>query len=207
MKFALSTLFALFLIVSSLPAGAENTPKSGSAVNPRAEKVEQVFAEIESNHQNGDKTSRTYRLTDTELNAYLQAQLREQEQPGVEQFSVSLVRGGFVTLAKVDTNELSLPQDSASALLLYTLFSGKQTLEAEGDFQARNGKGVYRVRWAKLNGRSIPPSIANGLLSSMGKKQEPPFDPTEPFEMPWGIDSVDCHPDYVTIRTGTEPRP
>jgi len=39
-------------------------------------------------------------------------------------------------------------------------------------------------------------------LSSLGKKNDPSFDPSEPLEIPYGIQSVTFQPGRVMIETG-----
>lgn len=177
-----------------------STPVS-AATNRQAEKVEGILQELETNHESGKVPAKTYVMTQPELNAYVKAKLQEQDRKGVEDFSIQLKQGTFVTLMIVNMDEVELKGDSMTLNLFKALLSGNQTLEVEGRLVTENGMGNYTVERARLNNMPVPASLVNMILSSVGKRQDPPFDPTEPFEMPYSIKNVTITTGQVAIRT------
>lgn len=168
----------------------------------RAEKVQRVLEEMEARHREGKVPTKSYLLSEEEINAYLEVKLRERERKEVEAFTVRLKQQSFVAVMKINMDEVQLKADSMTVQLFKALLSGHPTLEVEGRLQVKNGKGTYSVERARLNDIPVPAPLVNLILSAVGKKQNPPFDPTEPFEMPYGITSVDTAPGRVVIRTG-----
>ena len=189
---------ALFLTVLT----AESRPQGGQDSDPGVAKVTRILEELRDNDEQGTVPSRIYELTEEELNAYLSAQLRQQDQKAVESMFLSLREGTFLTVIEVDVNELQLRGDDVTTGYLRLLLRGTQTLEIEGKLQAEDGLASYLVQEARLSGISLPASWVNSLLSSLGKRNKPPFDPTEPFDMPYGIRSVIFHPGKVIMETG-----
>ncbi|MGH9338826.1 MAG: hypothetical protein ACRD1R_04365 [Acidobacteriota bacterium] len=185
---------------SARPVSAA-VPTHSAAPDPRVEKVEQLLYELEVNGGNGSRAGKTYLLTQPDLNAFLAARLREEDRKGVEDIKVELRDGSFITRVLLNMDELEVEGNSMALGLFQALLSGKQNLEVEGELTARDGKGSYRVLSARMNNISVPATLVNTLLSTAGKNQEPPFDPTEPFEMPYGIKTVKVQTGRVTIST------
>ena len=194
-------ILAVFVISAWISLTAQSRPQAETTSDPGVEKVTRMLEELEHNDKAGTVESRTYELTEAELNAYLMAQLRQQGQQAVESLSVTLKEGTFLTSIEVDTDQLELEGDPLTLGLLRLLLRGKQTLEIEGALEAENGMGTYLVHEARLGGFPIPADLVNTLLSSVAQKQNPPFDPTEPFPMPFSIESVTFHPGRVILRT------
>ena len=193
-----AAFLALFLTVLT----AESRPQGGQGSDPGVAKVTRILEELRDNDEQGTVPSRIYELTEEELNAYLSAQLRQQDQKAVESMFLSLREGTFLTVIEVDVDELQLRGNDVTTGYLRLLLRGTQTLEIEGKLQAEDGLASYLVQEARLSGISLPASWVNSLLSSLGKRNKPPFDPTEPFDMPYGIRSVIFHPGKVIMETG-----
>ena len=105
-------------------------------------------------------------------------------------------------------DQIDLGESSLTAVLMRSLFSGEQTLEVEGQLEARNGQGEYTAQRAKLNGMPVPLALLNTLLKTLGDRVEPPFDATRPFPLPYGIDSIQIKARQATLKTGNgEARP
>ena len=195
-------ILVLFLILAWVSLPAQSWPEEEATSDPGVEKVMRLLEELRDNDRDGTVPHRTYALTQEELNAYLLAQLLQQDQKAVESIAILLQEGTFLTSIEVDMDQLQLKGDELTTWLLRLLLTGKQTLEIEGKLEAEDGMGTYRVLQARLSGFPVPAAWVNGLLSSVGQKQNPPFDPTEPFPMPYGIESVTFQPGSLMVRTG-----
>ena len=195
-------ILVVLLISAWISLAAQSRPEAEATSDPGVEKVTRLLEELRDNHKDGTVPSRTYELTEAELNAYLLAQLRQQDQKAVESLSILLKEGTFLTSIEVDTDQLELKGDALTLGFLRLLLTGKQTLEVEGKLETENGMGTYRVQEARLSGFPLPAFLVTEILSSVGQKQNPPFDPTEPFPMPFGIESVTFQPGRLILRTG-----
>ncbi|TDI17314.1 MAG: hypothetical protein E2P05_02480 [Acidobacteria bacterium] len=203
-NFHRAAILGLLLIVGWLSLTAESKPQAGQARDPGVAKVTRILEELRENDEQGTVPNKTYQVTEEELNAYLSAQLHQQHQKAVESIVLLLKEGTFLTRVEVNVDELQFPVDDVMTGYLRLLLKGIQTLEIEGTLEAEKGLATYRVQEARLSGIPIPAQLVNYLLSSLGKKNNPPFDPTQPFEMPYGIQSFTFQPGNVIMETGEE---
>lgn len=201
-NFHRAAILGLLLIVGWLSLTAESKPQAGQARDPGVAKVTRILEELRENDEQGTVPNKTYQVTEEELNAYLSAQLHQQHQKAVESIVLLLKEGTFLTRVEVNVDELQFPVDDVMTGYLRLLLKGIQTLEIEGTLEAEKGLATYRVQEARLSGIPIPARLVNYLMSSLGKKNNPPFDPTQPFEMPYGIQSFTFQPGNVIMETG-----
>jgi len=197
-----AAILVIFLTIGWLCLPAESRPQGKQASDPGVAKVTRILEELKNNDQQSAVPNRSYEVTEKELNAYLSAQLYQQDQKAVESIALLIKEGTFLTRIEVNTDELQVKGDDVTLGYLRLLLRGTQTLEVEGKLQAADGLASYLVQEARLSGISLPAPWVNSLLSSLGKRNNPPFDPTEPFEMPYGIQSVTFHPGKVLMETG-----
>ncbi len=197
-----AAILVLFLMVGWLFLAVESSPQGVQTSDPGVAKVTRILEELRDNDEQGTVPNRTYELTEEELNAYLSAQLYQQDQKAVESIALLLKEGTFLTRIEVDVDELQFQGDDVTTGYLRLVLKGIQTLEIEGKLEAENGLATYRVQEARLSGIPVPARLVNNLLSSLGKKNDPPFDPTQPFEMPYGIQSFTFQPGKVLMETG-----
>lgn len=199
-------VLSFLLITLLLPAMGKRgpgvaVPEKGLPAEPSAERVEKVLEEIEADYESGKRNSRTYVVSEADLNAFLAARVQEEQRKGVEGIQVRLGNRAFVTELDLNMDELELKDDAMTLALFRSVLSGRRKLEVEGDLTTLDGKGRFEVRAARLNGVSLPPALLTLILSTVGKQLDPPFDPTEPFDLPYGIEEIQVEPRKVTIRT------
>jgi hypothetical protein len=194
-----SSLLAVGLIWMGLTAGSSLYPaqiyQSGS------QKVRRVVEELSANAQAGDTSPRTYRLSQVEINAYLLDQLRQQEENAVENISILLGEGTFLTLITIDPDRLQMGGNAAAGRLLGALLEGSLALEIKGRILVSDGSGKYQIQQIRFNGMELPIALVTELLISLGRSQDPPFDPTSSFSMPFGIQSIVVSGGQVVIET------
>ena len=170
-------------------------------VSPGAARVERTLRELESNHASGNTANRTYTITEADLNAYLEVRLREKNQRGVETLSVRLQQEAFVSSLMIDMDKVEVQGDPTTLSLFKVLFRGPLTLEVEGRLVTVGGRGRLKVTKALLNESTVPPPLVDVILRALGGKQDPPFDPTESFDLPYGIRTVTVKPGQATLQT------
>ena len=195
-------LLILFLalvvtVVGSLSLTAQPASSAGAAGE-----VERVLGELVINSVREEVPKRVYRLSETDLNSYLTTKLEKADRKGLESISVRLKQGSFVTVVTVNMDQVQFKDQSLTASLLSVLLRGAHTLEVEGHLQVQEGIGKYQVQQASLDGIALPASVMAMVVSTLGRQQDPPFDLSEPFPMPYGISTVDVQPGQLTIETG-----
>lgn len=152
-----------------------------------AERAEKIFIELLTNPESGQN----HILLEEDLNAYILKELAEQPLRGIQELTVKLNSGTFTTDVKLDLKEVEL---SGYMEYLKSLIEGPQHLILEGVLKVSEGVGSYKTEKAWLNGVPLPVTLVDTLLSTLGRQQEPPFDPTEPFDAPFGINYLQIEP-------------
>ena len=79
------------------------------------------------------------------------------------------------------------------------MFSGVHTMAADGQLVANDGKAHFKLEQALFDGSALPKPLVEGIISAVGRKQNPPFDPLQPSEMPYEINKVDVHSGYIIV--------
>jgi hypothetical protein len=159
-----------------------------------ARKVERIFLILQTG-----APGQTHTITEADLNAYLAEELAKQSQQPVKEFSVILLEGTFSANATVDMDDVELDEDSMMTMLFRSVLSGEQLVFLKGKVTTSNHVGRYETLEASLNGVTIPSSLVNMLLGSLGKRLEPPIDPTKPFDLPYGIREARLLPGKLVI--------
>jgi len=165
-------------------------------------RVEQVFQEISSSSASGEVPRRTYHLIEEDLNAFLLQKLRDQPHPGVDSVILRLFQNRIVALVQVDMDKLKVETDITTSLFL-SFFNGKQTLKLEGQLKVEDGRGRYTLQRTEINGIEVRSSVVGAVLTALGRKHNPPFDPNSSFEMPYDIKAIDIQLGQAAIRTGS----
>ncbi len=193
-------LAAMLLLGSSTAV----VPVRSSADTPEAaaKRVEDVLTELESREKANDRQSRTFVLAETDMNAYLASEIAKRERKDVERLVVKMNdENRFVTSLTVNLDKVDVKTDSMTGALFRALLRGTQTIEMDGKLTTEKGKGTYEVQSATMNGVPLPASLVNAIISSVGKQQDPPFDPTEPFDLPYKIQKIEVSSGKTTIKT------
>lgn len=180
-------------------SGIQNSERE-QPIEPRAERVAGILRELKHNHASGNVPTKAYTVTELELNAYLEAQLRKQGRKGVETFSVRLQEDAFVTSLTIDLDKVEVKDEAVTLNLFQMLLEKPATLEVEGQLVAVNNQATFQVIKAQVNQNPLPKSLVRLILRAVGQEQDPPFDPTQPFDLPYGIKTVKIWPGQVTIQ-------
>lgn len=197
------TINALFVVLllggAQSPSDAASEAAPGTSPPLQVQKVERIIKELQDADRNGLSAPATHTLTESELNAYLRYHLARERREDIKSVQVNLREDSFLTTLVVDLDHVQMQGDTSALALLGSLLSSTQKLEVEGTLKTADGRARYEVLSAHLNGIPVPASVVNSLLSSAGRKQHPPFDPTQPFDLPWNIKRLEVRPGLVTI--------
>ena len=87
----LGSILLLGILAPGVPVGLSLPAQSlDTEVDPRVEKVEEVLKDLQENEQSEEPQPKTYTLAESDLNAYLEAQLKKNEHKGVDALAVRL---------------------------------------------------------------------------------------------------------------------
>ena len=133
-------------------------------------------------------------FTEEEINSYLQLVLKPRYHPSLRTLEVTLKKDRLRTRALIDFDRLRASSAGLFRNLLAFMFSGVRTLDAEGKLHTGNGRGRFELEEARFDGRTLPAGVVNEIIAAVGMRQNPPFNPTEPSSLPYGIERVEIGP-------------
>ncbi len=141
----------------------------------------------------------TTRFSEEEVNSYLAQDLSSYYHPCLQAIWATFEKDSLQVAATIDFDRLETASTELYSKFVRLLFSGTHTITARGRLESANGMGRFDLERALFNDKTLPNFLVEGILSAVGKKQDPPFDPMQPAEMPYKIDKVDVHPGYIIV--------
>ena len=145
------------------------------------------------------KEKQTTQFSQSELNSFLALELSRQYHPSLKSLLVALEEDRLQGVATIDFDVLSMNSKSVTAKLFTKLFAGVHNLTVRGKLLARDGKGSFQLEEARFDDTTLPNFLVEEIISAVGKKQKPPFDPMQPNTMPYNIERVDLHREYILV--------
>lgn len=140
-------------------------------------------------------------FTDREVNAYFRVHGAEFLPLGVVNPQVAIDRAGRVRAKAIVDLDKALKPSERSWLDPLAWVSGKVEVTGAGTLHAANGRGVFTLETATLNGVDIPPAVLQEIVSYYSRSPEQPrgFQLHEPFELPSAIRAVETVPGRATV--------
>jgi hypothetical protein len=77
--------------------------------------------------------------------------------------------------------------------------TGRHTLTAYGKLIADGGLANFQLERSLFDDTSLPNLLVEEIISTVGKRQKPPFDPMQPSKMPYDIRKVEMGQGFITV--------
>jgi hypothetical protein len=191
-------LLLLFVVCSSWQPA-----KSATAYRPsRAAAASfNLKLNILEEHEAGQKPPKSplIQFSQNEVNSYLALDLKPQYHPCLKSLIMTFEEDNLQGVADIDFDLLGESSSKLGPKLLGLMFSGTHTLSAQGKLVSKNGKAFFQLEKASFDGGTLPKSLIEKIISLVGRKQDPPFDPLTPSELPYRIDHVVVHSGYALV--------
>jgi hypothetical protein len=171
------------------------TPSKAAAAECRS-KLDKLEA-FPGKRKSGE--TQTMKLSENEINSYLALDLGAQFHPCLKSLVMVFEENRLKATAMIDFDLLGTTSSKLLPKLVSLIFSGVHTIAADGQLLAKDGKAQFKMNQALFDGSALPKPLIEGIISAVGRKQNPPFDPLQPSEMPYEINKVDMHPGYIIV--------
>ncbi len=139
----------------------------------------------------------TTRFTEDEVNSYLALDVKYH--PCLKSLLMTFEENKMRAVAAIDFDRLGTTSSKFLPKLMSFMFSGTHTLTASGQLLSKNGYASFHLDQARFDDSTLPRSLVEEIISAVGKKQNPPFDPLQPSPLPYKIERVDVHPRYIIV--------
>ncbi len=139
------------------------------------------------------------RISQQEINSYLALDLSSNYSPSLKSLMFVFGNDGIQAEAIIDFDRLGMSATGMITKLMASMLSGTHTLNARGRVIAQNGKANFELQEARFDSTSLPNFLVEEIISTVGRRQRPPFDPMQPSQMPYQIKKVEIHSGYILV--------
>ena len=141
----------------------------------------------------------TTRFSQDEINSYLTLDLSSKYHPSLKSLSVKFEEDRLQGVASIDFDRLETTSTKLLPKLLSFMLSGVHTLTVRGQLVSGNGKAYFRLEQARFDNTNLPTAFVEEIITAVGRKQNPPFDPMKPSQLFYSIENVDVHSGYILV--------
>jgi hypothetical protein len=192
---SLTIATALVILDSAVPVEAQTrlTQQDADRCQTKLGRISAFAAKPKPKAAAGSAAAtQTTQLTDTELNAYIKFNLKNEVPAGVVDPTLTAMGEGKVRGAAVIDLDTVRKQKQRSWTDPLGYMTGKLPLTASGLLITQNGIGRFQLESAEISGITIPKSLLQELLSFYSKSTEKPsgISMDDPFELPASIKEI-----------------
>jgi hypothetical protein len=83
--------------------------------------------------------------------------------------------------------------------LLSLMISGVHWITARGRLVSGKGRARFQLVQARFDNSTLPRGLVEEIISAVGRKQKPPFDPLQSSELLDDINRVEVHTGYILV--------
>ncbi len=143
----------------------------------------------------------TTQFTDTELNAYLRFNLKDEIPVGIVDPALQAIGDGRVGGRAIVDLDAVRKQKQRGWLDPMAYLTGRLPLTARGRLTTQNGIGRFELESAEINGMTVPKMFVQELLSFYSRTPEDPdgINMDDPFELPSQIREIRVASGSTTI--------
>jgi hypothetical protein len=200
LRFSIAFSPLLLLLVPFSGARSPSNPPAAvskaaaAACSAKVQKLQDFAADPER----GKK--QTTRFSQAELNSYLAFELSSKYHPSLKSLEIQLQEAKLEGTAAIDFDQLGMASKGMMGKLVAKLFSGVHNLRIRGQLHAEGGQAYLVLDEAHFDDTSLPNFLIEEVITAVGRKQKPPFDPLKPSQMPYAIDRVDVHTGHILVH-------
>src|SRR4030095_12148410 len=143
---------------------------------------------------------KTIEFLENEINSYLALELSKNYHPSLKSLVIVVEESKLQGVASIDFDSLAMNSKTFLTKLMTKMFSGVHTLAVRGKLVTAEGKARFELEEARFDDSALPNFLVEEIISAVGRKQKPPFDPLQPSKLPYGIQSVELHPARAIVR-------
>jgi hypothetical protein len=108
-------------------------------------------------------------------------------------------KNGLQAVASIDFDSLKSSSGKLLPKLIGLMFSGTHTLTVKGKLISKAGKANFSLDQALFDDASLPRYLVEPIITAVGRKQNPPFDPLRPSQIFYKIDKMDVYSGHITV--------
>jgi hypothetical protein len=133
-----------------------------------------------------------FEIPERAVNEYLAYSLRNRPRPGISAITVTLLpKNDISATIEIDFNSIKQWVPELLPEPLRPLLTGKQALQLNAHFEARNGSFTLTLKDVRgPDGKPLANKVMTDLLQSLGSHQPESYDAARPITLPFGLKRV-----------------
>ena len=180
------------------PAGPESAaPATSKAATDRCDSKLKALENYAAHPKSG--RVQTMQFSEEEVNSYLELDLSSQYHSCLKRLTLKFEEDKLQAAVTVDFDRLGGTSTRFLPKLLGFMLSGVHIITARGRLVSGNGKASFRLEQARFDNTTLPNALVEEIISAVGRKQNPPFDPLQPSQLFYGIQRIDVHIGYILV--------
>ena len=192
---------ALLGPAGSLPRASADAPAPAGISRTAADACNSKVVRLQEFAAAPDPAKKqTTDFSESEINSYLALELSSKYHASLKSLELKFEEAKLRGSASIDFDELQMRSKGVLAKLFTRLFSGTHNLNLRGKLRAESGMGNFELEEAQFDDTTLPNFLVEEIITAVGRKQKPPFDPMKPSHLPFGIESVDVRPGHVLVH-------
>jgi hypothetical protein len=203
MKKVVATGIAGFLVI--VVAGvivfrtiaAKEETRTSTEVSPKAARLLQEKIDAIQDAENNPKHKRgssRVQVSETELESYLLYSLKEDIPAPVDTADVQL----SVDTVALDT-QITFSSNATGNPVVDALVGGTHNLFLKGKLVSQARRGKFDLLEVRVDSIPVPNVLIQTLMKRYVQPKYPEVDLNEPFDMPWGIESLKLEQGKATV--------
>src|SRR5262245_58060440 len=179
-------LAAVFVLRST--SAQESAAESRELSKRSADVLQRKIDDIKKADEVGDSSRKPTEteVSEAELESYVVYSMRDQIPVQIDSFDVQLTPGAVAA----DT-QMTFNSNTTGNPMFDALIGGTHNLFVKGRLSGYQGRGKFELDEVKVDGIPVPKVLIQSLFDKYVKPKYPDADLKEPFDLPWGIDSID----------------
>jgi hypothetical protein len=149
---------------------------------------------------NENRKKRATRFTEEEINSYFALRLSANYHPSLKSIQFDFAPQEIQSLAQIDFDALNMNSTKLLTKLIAKMFTGTHRLQARGKLVAEGGKGYFQLSEARFDDTTLPNFLVEQIITAVGRKQKPPFDPLQPSQLPYRIERVEVQKGLIVVH-------
>jgi hypothetical protein len=138
-------------------------------------------------------------ISQDEVNSFLALELSSKFGPSLKNLQMFFGEASLRVAADIDFDALGAQSSKLPEKLLAAMISGIHTLTAIGTLHAEDGEAYFKLEEARFDAQTLPNFLVEEIITAVGRRQKPSFDPLQPSQMPYHAKKVDLHRGTVII--------
>ena len=167
--------------------------RAGSVSRQEGDRLQQKIDAIVKNGELSPVPAKKTPVFESELNSYLNFNLREKIPPALSQPEVTLLGNGELSgRVYVDIDEFKRQHGTGGLMDPFSYLSGQVPVTARGVLRTGEGRGQFQLSSAEIYGVPLPKPLLQELVTFFSRSQEHPqgFDIDSPFDLPAKIREI-----------------